>query len=91
MTSVIFKYKLEAGDKTIIPLPKEAQILKAGAIGEDIFIWAIVNLKNEEENRTIVAKTTGYSFIEDDEKLNYINSVIMDNKLVFHIFEEIKS
>lgn len=90
MVGMIYKYKLEVNDKTTLFIPEGSKIISAGAIGDDIFMWAVIKHTQSSVKRIINVKTTGYSFIEDDEKLEFIDTVIMDDGLVFHVFEELQ-
>lgn len=89
MTSIIYKYKLDPNDADLhtIKLHKGAKILSAGVIDEEIYVWVLLNLHKPIEYRRLRVCTTGYTFIEDDENSRFINTIIMKNKLVFHVFE----
>ena len=86
----IFKFKLLPERTQKIVFPKESRVLSAGAQGEDIFIWAMVDRETiEKEVREIVVLATGDRFHEDQaQALELINTVQMDSGLVFHVFEK---
>ena len=65
------------------PMPFGAQILSAGAQGDDIVVWALVRTSNSYFPRIIVAAATG----ELAPGGNFIDTVQMDDGLVFHLFD----
>ena len=84
----IYKYKLEFPYYEL-SLPKGAEILCAKSQGdEDIFLWVLVDPNIAEvEPVKIKVFATGMD-ISDSLKLNYIDTVMMNNgRFVFHVFK----
>ena len=86
----IYKYNLLPERTQKIELPAGARVLSAGAQGEDIVIWAMVDLDTKEkEIRSLVVLGTGHQFEGDTAHyLHLINTVQMPDGLVFHVFED---
>ncbi len=90
MTKTIFKYKLGVGVTQDVEFPKGAKLLSAQAIGEDLFIWAIVDPEQHMEKREIRVIGTGHK-VYDDEKLRHLGTTQMyGGTLIWHVFEVIK-
>lgn len=87
----IFKYKLGVTDHQEVEFPKNSELLSAQAQGEDIFIWAMFDLEDEDrmEKRKIRVIGTGHA-IPENERLRHIGTTQMyDGKLIWHVFEVI--
>ena len=82
---VIYKYPLAITDCPVVSLPKDATIVKVGNQGDSLFIWAVVDDTSEEVARNFRIFGTGHP-IPDDESLIFIDTVLMPNGLVWHIF-----
>lgn len=90
MNKQIWKYLLMAGRHTV-KMPKGAEILTTQSIGDDAFVWAMVNPLNELEDRHFETFGTGHIIpcnMGVDRK--YIGTFQMDGgALVFHVFERL--
>ena len=89
MGTRIFKYEIyNDGNLT---LPKGAKILSVAAVGNEIFLWAEVNPSEIIMNdRAIVVFGTGWP-IPNLKKKVFIGTVIMQNGMVFHVFEALNT
>lgn len=89
MVKTIWKYQLESGDKTILSLPKGAEILSFQNQFEEPCFWALVDPNAEKEARTFEVHGTGHDIHYDmgmDRK--YLGTCqILDGRLVLHLFE----
>jgi len=84
----VYKYKLEAVEQQYLKLPQGSRILKADAVEEELFIWALVDPeKTVEEHRIIHVYPTGVD-VDYPDCLHHIDTVLMLNgALVWHVFE----
>ena len=87
----IWKYPLKVAETQVVEMPKGSEIISAMAIGEDNFIWARVDAgEPKKEIKEIRVIGTSHP-IQEDEKLRHIGTTtMMDNKLIWHIFEVLK-
>ena len=85
---VIYKYKIDS-DLVHILMPKDAEVLTCQMQDGTPTIWAMVDPKNEKENRVFEMINTGGSIHEiNGHERKYINTFQMCNgTLVFHLFE----
>jgi len=86
----IYKYELKISSLQALALPKGAEVLAVKEAYERIFIWCLVDLDEPEtEDRYFYVYGTGHSI--SDEALNdmfYLNTLVMPNGLVWHIYTE---
>jgi hypothetical protein len=85
---VVYKYEEELKSGIRLTIPKNGKIIKVALQRGILRIWAEVNTKNNKQYRYIRILTTGESFPED-VYLDYIDTIFLENGLVFHIYEEI--
>lgn len=86
----VYKYELEITDEQIIRLPFAAEILTVQMQGDKCCLWALVDPRNELNERTICIYGTGHP-IPDKIRLKYISTFqIQHLGLVFHAFEKKK-
>ena len=89
MDKRVWKYTLETVDKQTFSLPANAKLLKIVMLKGDPYLYAMVDLRNERENITILTFGTGQNIPND--KVEYIDTYI--NKqwgLVWHVFKKEK-
>ena len=79
----IWKFKIGAIDD-IVEMPVGATILSAAVQGQEVYIWAIVDVNAPTAKRIIRMFTTG-SYIQTDG-LEFVGTVFVD-WLVFHVFD----
>jgi len=85
---VVYKYDVEIKSCVRLRIPGGGKIIKAALQRGILRIWAEVNTKNGDHFRYIRILATGESFPED-VYLDYIDTIFLENGLVFHIYEEI--
>ena len=83
----IYKYKLD----NIVELPSGAKILTVLAKTDGVFVYAQIppNTDGTTQTHKLMIVPTGAEFECTDGAMNYINSVVVDNYYVFHIYEVI--
>lgn len=82
----IYKYKMKPN--TTLELPRGAKVLTARVQDEEVFLWAKVNPDEKElETRMFLGFGTGHD-IDDELRLDFIDTVFFQNGMVFHIFEQ---
>jgi hypothetical protein len=86
MTKQIWKYTL-SGIISNIEMPLDAEILTVQLQNGQPTIWALVNSKNELENRNFAIVGTGNPF--DDTNHKYIGT-FQDSPFVWHLFEIVR-
>lgn len=87
----IYKYELEITDEQIIRLPFNAELLTVQMQGDKCCLWALVDPRNELNERTICIYGTGQP-IPNEIRLKYISTFQNPHLgLVFHAFEKKKS
>lgn len=79
----IYKYPLTVTDNQTVPMPKGAEILTVQVQGGTPCLWAMVDLREPEEDRRILTYGTGHIV---DLEGRYIGTYQM-SALVFHVFE----
>lgn len=86
--SAIFKYPLPVADRSVVVLPRGAEIVHIDAQGFELFVWAVVDpdVPPTVEHEYRIAGT-GHPF--DGEGLEHRVTVQMVNGLVWHVFEEV--
>lgn len=89
----IWKYPLQVLSTQTVELPVGAEIISANSIGDELFMWAIVDCKRQLEDiveREICVLVTDGPYPED-KKLKFIDTAQMhDGKFICHIFEVLK-
>jgi hypothetical protein len=91
MKKQIWKFEIKDPSKTILEMPKNAQILTIQMQNEIPCIWALVTPVNEKELRHFEIYGTGHDIIYHyNTNREYINTFQMHNEsLVFHLFERV--
>jgi len=84
----IWKYRLEPGAFTLVPMPRAARILCVQVQGDLPTIWALVDPQEPTVARRIAILATGESVQDDLVVANYIGSFqLVAGALVFHAFD----
>lgn len=84
----VYKYELEITDEQSVKLPFGAEILTVQLQSNKCCLWALVDPRNELEERVICIYGTGHP-IPDNIKLKYITTFQIPHLgLVFHAFEK---
>lgn len=84
----VYKYELEITDEQTIRLPFNAEILTIQMQRDKCCLWALVDPRNELEERTICIHGTGHP-IPDGVRLKHISTFgIIHLGLIFHAFEK---
>jgi len=91
MNTTIWKFELVRALRQVISMPTGAQIIDAKVQENGIMaIWALVNPENKKQNRDIEIYGTGHEIRKEaGTNLYHRGTVIMDDGLVFHVFERI--
>ena len=93
MTQRIWKYTLSAQQVSTIKMPEGARILSTQTQGDDICVWAMVDVPDDGctmVDRTFKVYGTGQP-IDDGDSLTFLGTVLMyAQALVFHVFEVTK-
>lgn len=86
----IWKFELKVTDHQTIKLPKEADILSVQSQNETVCLWALVNPKNELEDRYFEIFGTGHPIALETTLKEYVGTFqLHGGSLVFHLFEKI--
>ena len=88
----IYKYEINAVDMVYIDMPKCAKVLTLQIQNGTPMIWALVDNKNETEQRVFDIIGTGHSVPDlNGFRREYINTFqLHGGSLVFHLFELVK-
>jgi len=70
-----------------IKMPVDAQILSVGKQGDGLCMWYLVDTDGQDEYRRFIVYGTGHDI--DERGLEYIDTVMMEEFLVFHVFEKV--
>lgn len=68
-------------------LPDEAEIVSAGAQGEDIVIWAVCDDQAPKVERMVFAHPTGVPLPSEGDEALFVATVQRPDGLVFHVFD----
>lgn len=83
----IFKYYIGAAAQIRLPMSKGAKVLKVGEQDEKLYLWALVeDVPYQTVAHRFVVRGTGHAM--DGTEGDYIDSVIMTNGLVWHVFHK---
>ena len=86
----IYKYPLEITYFQGVEIPKGSKLLSAKCQHDSLVIYAAVTDNEENELREIQIIGTGNPVYSDSKtKRKFIDTVIMPNGLVWHVFERI--
>ena len=87
--SRILKYRLTPDHPCHVTMPQGAQLLHAGAQDGAVFVWALVRGENVAEDRRFHVYGTGHTI--DQADLIHVGTLQMQNGLVWHVFEELRT
>jgi len=84
----IFKYEIEIKDGQYIDMPAGAQVLSAKEQNGKLCIWCLVDTRCSNKPKQIMIVGTGHDIHFDigEYSLNFVDTVLMSNSLVFHVF-----
>jgi len=91
MKRIIYKYDLNMGGVTVLSLTEEAQLLHVEEQYGKVCLWVLLDLEQENFDRTFLAYPTGLPLAADvtSETVKHIGTVLMHGgSFVVHIFEE---
>lgn len=78
-------WKFEIKPNVDLDIPKGGEVLSAGAIGDDIFIWVRVDPKAETEKRRYIAYGTGHK-LPKNRCMEFVGTVATDDGRISHVF-----
>jgi len=81
----IYKYRLGVCDHQEITLPKNFETLAVKNQNGQLVLWAHVDDQEPDEKVKIRIVGTGHPF-EDRQAYLYLDTVLMDTGLVWHVF-----
>jgi hypothetical protein len=82
----IYKYLMEITSYQQIKMPLSAKILKIAEQNNKLYLWAMVNNTNHTYDMEIKIIGTGFQFKEELDRYEYVETVIMSDGFVWHIF-----
>jgi hypothetical protein len=82
---VIYKYELRP--LSFARVPKGAKVLAAGAQGEEIVAWLLVDPDAPHVSRMLAAHPTGVELPHAFNDCEFVGTVQMADGLVFHVFD----
>lgn len=88
MSRTIWKFPLEITDLQEISLPHRAEVLCIKAQGNNLCLWALVDPSHAVAPVRVRICGTGHPAPSDDSTFEYVDTVIMPNGLVWHVFLE---
>jgi hypothetical protein len=86
----VWKYKINVPVcvEDTVHMPLGAEILHIDRKDEDVYLWALVNPRNELEARTFFVLATG-RLIEGMGSIEHIGTLLSPSKeIVLHVFEK---
>ena len=92
MTGVVYKYEFPLESKFSLQLPQSAEPMQADVQGDKYVLWCFVD-KDETriETRDFLILGTGHPIDREYNDLYYVNTFYSHRKLVWHLFEVLKS
>ena len=92
MTGVVYKYEFPLEGKFSLELPQGAEPLRADIQGDTCVLWCFVD-KDETrvETRDFIILGTGHPIDREYNDLYYVNTFYSHSRLVWHLFEVLKS
>jgi hypothetical protein len=86
VSDTIWKFTLRPWS-AFLDMPRAAQLLSAGAQGDDVVVWAAVDPNAERVQRVVTAVPTGHRLPPIVTGGGFVGTVQMDDGLVFHVFD----
>ena len=86
----IYKYNLRISDSQYIDLPINSEILSVKNQGDNLCLWALVDT-DEDSNTTYEIEIfgTGNEIYDNTTFREFIDTCVMPNGLVLHLFKRI--
>lgn len=85
MSETIWKFELAPEDRQSVIMPRGARIISAGAQGDRICVWAVVDPLRATHPRGFLIVGTGHAL--NSEGWDFVDTVqLADGALVFHVF-----
>jgi len=81
---VIYKYPLAITNVQPITIPEDHVLLKVAEQNGELFVWIEVDTDSADMTGHFVIKGTGHEL--DMYGFHYLDSVLMSNGLVWHVF-----
>lgn len=89
--NTIYKYRIDPNNELIL-MKKGAKILSVEGQLDEIFLWAMVDAEQPDEERRFFTFGTGNILPEDMSNFEFIGtSFLLEDSLVLHTFEQKKS
>jgi hypothetical protein len=88
--SVVYKYMLQPqeNNRDCVSMPADAKVLHAGAVGSELYIWALLpDKKAEPVKRSFTIVGTGWEFDAHADDRHIGTALMHNGELVFHVFE----
>jgi len=82
----IYKYPFTIEAPTTVVLKVGAEVLKAGVQNGNPVMWALVDPAAADETWTFDVYATGGEIDDAVDSVSYVDTIFLDNGLVFHIF-----
>ncbi len=82
----IWKFSLDIVDRQKVAMPAHSHLLTAQFQGEQLMLWALVDLKQQSRNRIIRIYGTGRPCNEQTSEA-YLTSVQEGSSLIWHVFD----
>lgn len=88
---VIFKYQMPVSEEFSMRLPKGAEIIRMDGENGHLWLWAVVDTDQEDEERKFYAFKCGGSGLADKDNLIYRGcaAIYIQAELMLYIFEEV--
>lgn len=82
--SVVWKYELRIDDAQVVEMPSDADLLHVAEQNGHLCLWArVIPTGQRPERRKILIRGTGAPIWQQD----HVGTVLMDNGLVWHVFD----
>lgn len=85
----IYKYNLEITDRQIVKMPYNSEIISVKNQGNSLCLWAMVETNNEVRPTYEIEIFGTGNPIEKDVFREFIDTCVMPNGLVWHVFKRI--
>ena len=84
----IYKYELEITNLQSVSMPIGANVISANVQNGKLCIWALVDTRNSDKNKSIAVAGTGYEidFTVSDYDFYFVDTVMMSDILVLHVY-----
>lgn len=88
---VIYKYRLPFQEKTTVPLPEDANIIRVDGLDGALWLWAIVDTEKPLVDRQFSLFKTGGEMPDDIENYHYLGcgAIFIQMELMMYVFEKV--